>query len=140
MKGAFKSMEWRFVKVIDDEKLIENFESKAIYTFSDSFKKCVKSNNGGRPSVSAFDTNKAKEREIKSLLSFNREDTDNIWKMNEWVKAELNDKYVAFAIDNFGNLICFDCGNDNVVFWNHESNGIEFIAKDFDAFLACLYD
>ena len=126
----------------DDQNLIENFEHKVGYKFSDTFKNCVIDYNGGRPTLSAFDTEMEKEREMKLLLSFNKNDKENIWNTNEWVESELDfaKNLIAFADDNFGNLICFDANNNNVVFWNHEIDTTEFIAKDFDTFLGCLYE
>lgn len=131
---------WKYVKPLRSPGLIEDFETAMVYTFPDSFKACVKAHNGGRPSLEAFNTDQAKERAVKSLLSFNREDKDNIWKMSKWVKADLGKAYIPFAIDNFGNLICFDGGNDRIVFWNHETGRIESVARSFDEFLAALYD
>ena len=107
--------------------------------FYDSFKKCVITNNGGRPSKQTFDTNKVKGRELKSFLSFNKDDKETVWKVLDWHKDELSDKYVPFCIDNFGNLICFDASNDRVIFLNHENTSIEMIADGFDEFMNGLY-
>lgn len=68
---------------------------------------------------------------MKSLFSFKK---DDIWNINEWIKSNLNNLLIAFTIDNFGNLICFDANNDNIVFWNHE-NDTELVAKNFGEFL-----
>lgn len=134
------SIQWRYVKPLKETSLIEDFECAMTYEFPNSFKECILNNNGGRPSTSTFDTNKTKEREMKSLLSFNKEDKENIWSVNEWVKSDLNNIFIAFAIDNFGNLICFDVNNDSIVFWNHENNETELVAKSFDEFLGKLYE
>ena len=79
-------------------------------------------------------------RELKSFLSFNTDDRETVWKIYEWNKDELSNKYVAFAIDNFGNLICFDADNDKVVFLNHEDLSVEHIANTFAEFLELLYE
>ena len=133
------SIQWRYVELLEKSSSIEEFESVVNYKFSSSFKKCVSENNGGRPSVGTFDTSKTKEREIKSLFSFNKEDEENIWSMNKWGCDKPNDLFVAFAIDDFGNLICFDVNDDSVIFWNHELDKTEFVAKNFDEFLGMLY-
>ena len=86
---------------------------------------CVLNYNGGRPSNRIFDTDSAKERELKSFLSFNKEDKETVWKIFSWNKDELKDKYIPFGIDNFGNLICFNADNDNIVFINHENLTVE---------------
>jgi len=133
------NIQWRYVKPLKDKNLVEDFECAVTYEFPNSFKECIENYNGGRPSESVFDTYKTKGIAMKSLLSFNKEDKENIWSLNEWVKNDLNNLFIAFAIDNFGNLICFDMRNDNIIFWNHEKNEKEFVAKSFDEFLNKLY-
>ncbi len=133
-------MEWKYVKELKSVDLIDDYECVVKYVFCDSFRKCVIAHNGGRPSKRVFDTDKAKERELKSFLSFNREDRETVWKIFEWSKEELANQYIPFGIDNFGNLICFEANNDKIVFVNHEDMSIETIADSFDSFMSCLYE
>lgn len=133
-------MEWKYVKELKSVDLIDDYECAVKYVFCDSFRKCVIAHNGGRPSKRVFDTDKAKERELKSFLSFNREDRETVWKIFEWNKEELTNKFIPFGIDNFGNMICFDANNDRVVFVNHEDMSIETIADSFDSFMSSLYE
>lgn len=133
-------MEWKYVKELKTVNLIDDYERLVKYAFCDSFKTCVVANNGGRPSNRVFDTDKVKERELKSFLSFNREDRETVWKIFEWNKEELTNKYIPFGIDNFGNLICFNANNDKIVFVNHEDMSVENIADNFDEFLNMLYE
>lgn len=133
-------MNWKYVKPLESSNLISEYEKIVGYSFCDSFKRCVASNNGGRPEKRAFDTNKHNGREIKSFLSFNRDDKETVWKILEWNKTELAQKYVPFGIDNFGNLICFDSENDTIVFVNHEDLTVENIAENFESFIKKLYD
>lgn len=133
-------MEWKYVKALKSAELISEYEKKTGYVFDEAFKKCVMENNGGRPAKKVFDTDKTKERELKSFLSFNREDRETVWKILEWNKEELTDKYVPFVIDGFGNLICFDKSSKKVVFVNHEDLSVEVIANDFEEFMSGLYE
>ena len=133
-------MEWKYVKQLKTVELINDFECMVKYAFCEAFRRCVMVNNGGRPAKKLFDTDKAVQRQLKSFLSFNKEDRETVWKIFQWNREELTDKYVPFAIDGFGNLICFDANNDRVVFIDHETMAVEVIAKDFDAFMAALYD
>lgn len=132
-------MEWKYVKELKSVDLIDDYECLVNYVFCYSFRKCVTAHNGGRPSKRIFDTDKAKKRELKSFLSFNKEDKETVWKIFEWNKEELTDKYVPFAIDNFGNLICFDAHNDKIVFVNHEDMSVETISNTFPDFMNMLY-
>lgn len=133
-------MEWKYVKKLESVDLIGDYECLVKYVFVDSFRKCVIANNGGRPNKKVFDTDKTKERELKSFLSFNKNDRETVWKIFEWNKEELTDKYIPFGIDNFGNLICFEASNDKIVFVNHEDMSVEIIADNFDAFMSGLYE
>ena len=133
-------MEWKYIKKLKSIDLIDDFECMAKYVFCNAFRNCVIVNNGGRPSKRLFDTDKVKERELKSFLSFNKEDRETVWKIFEWNKEELTNKYVPFGIDNFGNLICFDANNDKIVFVNHEDMSVEAVAENFDCFMSRLYE
>ncbi len=133
-------MEWKYIKKLTDNGLIGDFEITARYAFTEDFKKCVIENNGGRPSKKTFDTAKTKERAIKSLLSFNKEDKETVWNIFKWNKEELRGKYIPFAIDNYGNIICFDKNNNHVVFINHENLDVEEVANNFTDFLSVLYE
>lgn len=131
---------WKYIKPLQAKSYIKEFENLSGYTFPGSFVDCVKKCNGGRPECRCFDTEAKKERAIKSLLSFNKEDKETIWKIYHWCKAELAGKYVPFAVDNFGNLICFDVENDTIIFLNNENVMPEKIADSFPEFLGGLYE
>lgn len=123
-------MEWEYVKPLKFGS-IEEFETLIQYTFSDSFKSCIKLYNGGRPECATFNTDKKIGRELKSFLSFNREDKETVWKAIAWDCCK---GYIPFAIDHFGNLICFD-RSGQIVFINHETLEIEAVASSFDEFI-----
>ena len=133
-------MNWEYVKTLKSANLIDEFESLVGYEFPGDFKECVMQYNGGYPEREAFDTDTTKERVFNHLLSFNKEDISTIWKTNEGHIEGLPDKYVVFADDPFGNLICFDKDNDNVIFWNHEDESVEHIANTFTELLDKLYE
>lgn len=133
-------MNWKYVKPLKSEKLINDFECLVCYEFPKEFRDCVLQFNGGRPERRGFDTNMNTGRELKSFLSFNTDDRETVWKIYEWNKNELSSNFLAFAIDNFGNLICFDTKNANVVFLNHEDLSVEHIANTFAEFLKRLYE
>lgn len=135
-----RKMEWKYVKTLSSADNINEFECLVKYAFPDDFRNCILSNNGGRPGKRVFDTNRNKERVLKSFLSFNKEDRETVWKIQDWNKEELSDRYIPFAIDNFGNLICFDAENDKVVFLELEYVTVEQIADNFTEFMSKLYE
>ncbi len=117
-------MNWKYVKKLSDQNLIEKFTTQFGFKFPSDYIKCVKENNGGRPELHVFDTELTKERTIKTLLSFNEKDRETMWKANKKLIVINDKKYIAFAVDNFGNKICFD-SDDKVVFIDHESDTVE---------------
>ena len=132
-------MQWKYTKPLVSVKQIGDFEKAYSFSFDDIYRDYVRQYNGGRPSPNAFDTEKSKARSIKALLSFNKSDKENIWDMNAWIKEAIENRYVAFGIDSFGNLICFEKFSDDVIFWNHENGSIEIITKGFGNFINSLY-
>ena len=133
-------MNWNYVKPLKSANLINEFENLVGYEFPKDFKEFVMQYNGGRPEHKTFDTDSTEERVFNDLLSFNKEDISTIWKTNEGNIEGLPDKYVVFADDPFGNLICFDKDNDNVIFWNHDDESVEHIANTFTELLDKLYE
>ena len=138
-------MNWRSVKPLVSDNIIDEFEETINYRFPDSFREFVKINNGGQPSHKMFNTKTVKERVFNNLLSFNKEDLNNVWRTNDW-NGEMADwnndkrmeKYVTCAQDAFGNLICFDKTNDKIVFIDHEDLNIEPVSNSFERFIKSL--
>lgn len=126
--------EWRYIKPLETDNLIPEVEKKLGYYFVDSYIDFVKKYNGGRPPVSTFNTSESKERTIKSFLSFNPTDSENIIKLNKGVD-EISKILVAFAIDDFGNYICFNKKNNMIIFLDFETGKAELIDKTFSDFL-----
>lgn len=129
-------MECKFIKKLKDKSLITEFQNKYLYVFPYSYVEFIKINNGGRPKYERFMTKKGIERCIKSFLSFNFDDIENIWDVVEIV---WNQSLVPFATDNFGNMICFNVKTNQVIFWNHEDCSIDSIAGSFRVFIEKLY-
>lgn len=129
---------WKYVKPLKNRNILDEFEKKYSYALPDKFKECVIKNNGGRPSLNTFDTDIESNRVIKSFLSFNNDDKENIWEINEYFSTDCDMKYIAFAIDNFGNLICFSVDDNSIIFYEHEENKIEYIAESFTEYLSIL--
>lgn len=132
-----KSMDWRYIKPLSSEERIDEFENLVNYNFPSSFKNIVKQYNGARPKCCLFNTVWKTGRELKSFLSFNRDDKETIWEMYKVSVLETNGKYIPFAIDHFGNMICF-ARDGQIIFLNHETLKTESIASSFDEFMNSL--
>ena len=80
-----------------------------------------------------------KEVEIKALLSFNKEDTENIYNVIEYFKKEFNGTIVPIATESSGDYFCIDITTGSIVYWEQETNAITFISKNFNEFIRSLY-
>ena len=120
------------------EQSIDNFEKLTTFNFPETFKDCIRKYNGGRPNLCIFSNNKQKIHSIKTFLSFNPEDKENVWKIYQWQYDDIANHYIPIAIDNFGNIICFNY-NSEIIFYNHENQEIEYVSSSFDEFIISLY-
>lgn len=132
-------MNCKYIKNLKSKNSIKAYETLCEYIFPETYVKFIIKNNGGRPEKRRFITNKGNERELKTFLSFNPDDKESIWNTPIGEKEQGLLSYVAFAVDNFGNLICFDKKNNSIIFVNHETLEIEIIADNFDEFILMLF-
>lgn len=132
-------MEWILGRKIEEQLILE-FEKAVNYRFPDAFRRCALENDGAYAEPDVFDTACSKEQAIKCLCSFGKDSRESIWVFPEFENEELEKRYVIFAGDNFGNHICFDRKDDSVVFIDHETEEVEFVAPSFTAFEEMLYE
>ena len=132
---------WKYDEPLTDENLITEFETKSGFTFPPSYRSLVIEHNGARPDKKIFNTDTDEGHVFGYLLSFNTSDTKNlnIWETNKNMPTDIDSKYIAFAMDAFGNWICFNAEDGSIVFIDHDNSSIENIANDFDAFIDGLY-
>lgn len=137
-------MNWVLTKPLKNLELIHEFEQKHKIQFPASYVNLVKKHNLGRPRPNVFDTNLAKERVAKSLLSFDTAHSENIWEMYSALIKQLPADVIPFMVDQFGSFVCFyfDSLSDEatIVFWNVETQQIENVADSFDEFIAQFYE
>jgi hypothetical protein len=130
------SSDWNYVKPLKSIDFISEFENKFNFKFPSEFKAIVMKYNGGRPVNNTYKTS-SKERTIKSFLSFNKDDKESIWNIDKYDWNPDNDlitKYIPFANDSAGNLICFKKKDKSIIFLDMETLKSEHIADDFSEF------
>lgn len=130
---------WKRVKPLIKSNIIDKFEEDYEITLPENLKEFIIANNGGRPSLDIFKTLDGKEVELKSLLSFNEDDTENIYNVIEYFKGQFNGNILPIAMEPSGDYFCIDLTKNSIVYWNHENDVLTFIAKDLVEFLDCLY-
>ncbi|MEG0297529.1 MAG: SMI1/KNR4 family protein [Clostridium sp.] len=133
------SIIWKRVKKLSSINSINKFEQDYGITLPDLLKEFIIINNGGRPSLDITKTEAGREVEIKSLLSFNQEDTENIYNVIEYFKKEFNGTIVPIATEPSGDYFCIDITTGSIVYWDQETNAVTFISKNFNEFINSLY-
>jgi hypothetical protein len=128
---------WKYVKPLSKTSAVEDFEKAKNVSFPLDLKECIKTNNGGRPSLNIFDTDKSTGRVFKTLLSFNESDVENIYIFFPIIRSQSND-LTPFASDPFGNYLCLK-GNKIVLFL-HETEQLEYISDTFSDLLVKLHE
>lgn len=133
-------IEWDCVKPLKNEKAVDVLEIKYAFKLPDDLKKCIKENNAGVPSPCAFDLGNNKGKIFASLLSFNREDADNVYDFLGG--CETPDKKrlerFPFGIDPAGNLLCVE--NDKIVFYYCEREKSYTICESFTELMTLLHE
>jgi len=161
------TIRWRYQDGEIDDLWIRNVEDKIGLELPDDYKKCVKINQGGSPTLYLFEVNGV-ERVFGALLKINNPDSGtDILNVFKNYKDTLPKGLVPFAFDPAGDLICFDYkdhgDNPIIVFWEHENAGeketymqeeglreeqaeerarenVYYVAETFTEFLEKLYD
>lgn len=120
-----KELTWKYVKALKNQDTVDEFLRKYNITLPTELVKCVTVNNGGRPSVKIFDTDKGKEYVFKALLSYNADDTESIHTV--YPKLFEGMKLFPIGSDTSGNFVCYDLVTGEYVLWKHETNSKEVI-------------
>ena len=131
-----KNITWKYVKPLANAESIAEYEVLTESLLPEDIKDVVRMYNGGRPSLKYYDTLKEKDNEFKALLSFNRNDIENVFAFYPLDSAR--EKLVPFASDPAGNFFVIKDGK--IYLWLHESDTTVFLSESFSAFLETLHD
>ena len=131
-----KNITWKYVKPLVSLESIAEYETLTASPLPDDIKEVIRMYNGGRPSLKYYDLPKEKDKELKTLLSLNRSDIENVFAIYPLDSA--NGKLVPFASDPAGNF--FVIKERKIYLWLHESDEVVFLAESFTAFLETLHD
>ena len=128
-------MNWKYIQATNTE-CIEKVEKDFFVNLPRDLKDIILKFNNGRPENSTFDTDKSTGRQFKKLLSFNREDRENVYSFVDIVR-QFDNELFPIADDPAGNFICLK--NSEIVFLNIESGETEFIANSITDLISKLY-
>lgn len=136
-------MKWILGKNNITQEVFEKIEDDLKVKFPIEYKEIVLSSNGASPEPNIFDTEKMNGRVAEYLLSFDLKEKMNIIETYEILKDRLPSGIIPIINDPFGNYICLQILKEKqtscIVFWEHETNNIEYISESFQSFLNMLY-
>lgn len=127
---------WKYVKELKNEKAIDEFEKEHNISYPQDLKQILIKYNGGRPSLKFYDLPNEKDKEFKTLLSFNEDDIENVYKY--YPLDSFDKSLIPFASDPAGNY--FVLKDNEIYLWNHETDRVEKISSTFTDFLNNLHD
>ena len=133
-------MRWNYIKPLENEAMLSEYEERIGYTYPAGFCDTVKKNNGGYPEKSSVDAQNGRNFSFKRLLSFNRSDKESVWRIGIPSDEGLADRFAVFALADSGDLFCFEKATDKVFVIDHETLEAIPVAASFTGFLRKLRD
>ena len=131
------SIVWKYKIDLSDGSVFSEIEKERGVKIPDNLKKLVIEANAATPDKYKFMVG-SEERVLGAVLSFNKneEDTDTVYNALEVIDDA---NLFPFAIDPFGNYICMNLSNNEIVFWNHETGKVASTEKDLESFIGDMY-
>ena len=129
-------MEYKYIKELKDINSIKEIEEKYKVKIPEILKNIIIRYNGGRPVKNIFMTKESKEKVIKTLLSYNQSDRENIYIYLDFFKKG----YIPFANTAFGDVICLNNKNENIELYLHEIDKFEYVCENIEQFINKLYN
>ena len=111
---------WKYKIDVDCICVFEKIEKEHGVKFSDELKTFITEYNAATPEKHRFMVGTT-ERVFGAVLSVNKgeTDTDSIYTALDVIS---NKSIIPFAIDPFGNYICYSSDDGIVMYWDHESD------------------
>lgn len=130
-------MKWNYKIELADESVFVELEKERGIEIPEELKKIIIEGNAATPEKYKF-TAGSTEHVLGAVLSFNKgeEDTDTVFTALDVIESK---DLMPFAIDPFGNYICMDIKNNEIVFWDHETDDVYGTGKNITKFFDSLY-
>ncbi len=119
------NIKWKWTELPLSRDDILSVQDKLGLTFPENFVKLVLQNNAGYPNHRYFDIGNRKDLVFEHLLNLKHDgEAETLMQVYSDLRDRLPKNVIPFAMDSFGNFICFDFRNDqndpDIVFWDHE--------------------
>ncbi|MBF1046254.1 MAG: SMI1/KNR4 family protein [Peptostreptococcus sp.] len=131
------SIEWKY-KVDLHDRALEKISNKYGIKIPDDLVELLKKANGATPTKTKFMV-KVDEKILGSILSFNLKESEAD-SFEVAMKIGFDRNIIPFGIDPFGNYICYDTNNGNIIFFDHEENLSTIITNSLKKFIDILYE
>ena len=128
---------WKYKIDVNYSGVFEEIENEYGVAFSDELKSFIAEHNAATPEKYHFKVG-ATERVFGAVLSVNEDetDTDSIYTA---LDIAYDKSIIPFAIDPFGNYICYSSNDCKVMYWDHENDSMESTDLKLADFIASLY-
>lgn len=130
-------MEWKYKIPLKDAGAFAEIEQERNGKIHEALRDFVQEHNAATPSMIRFPVGNV-ERIFGAVLSFNKDDRDADTVYSA-LQAVPDKDLLPFGIDPFGNYICCHLKNHEILFWNHETQKSEAVARTLEDFLELLY-
>ena len=120
-------MEWKYVKPLKKPTAISEFLRKYHIVLPQDSVELLQKYNGGRPANKRILTVNNREYVFKTLLSYNADDIETIYRVYPEPFRKLG--LLPVASDAAGNYVCFDQTTNFWVLYNHETDRVERIVE-----------
>ena len=129
-------IKWDFVLELENEEAIDNIKSQFKINLPEELIKLIKNYNGAYPNKTNCDINGFGTTDFKCLLSYNKNDDENIYDVIEYFIDKYNGEILPFASDSGSGYYCI---SDKGVVYIYDEK-IYLVSKTINELLINLYN
>lgn len=115
--------EFKYVVKVNNTNSLNDFEKVIGVKLPKFLSELILKNNYGYPVKKTFECD-GFSFSIKCLLSLNKEDEENLfdfYRISREISEEIGIDFIPFAMDDYGNLVCFISDTNFVVYIDEET-------------------
>ena len=127
---------WILGKPLSDSAILERFESEYGIPIPSDLKSCILSNDGAYPVPDIVRLVNGGEDSVKVLLSYKKDDPENIYAVMPFFMKEYGGTLLPFATSESGDYYCIREGH--VVLWTQDGEILN-VSESFTEFLNSLH-
>lgn len=128
---------WKYKIDLKDPQAFAKVETMRGIRIPTELRQFIENHNAATPSNYHFMVGST-ERVFGAVLSYDEEEkeADRVYLALEAIKDK---NLIPFAIDPFGNYICYALDKNEIVFWDHETDKEVSTGKNLEKFIKSLY-